>query len=510
LLAERGVLVVHIKDLRDYPVAGVRLRAGAGSSVGSSREMADSFGTARIKLAAQTKPGDVVMLEIVAAPKDKDLVIISPWDKWAHVPPFDDEAKNFIPVVLVARGDRACLESPPCLRAAAARINQANAPRMAREPDRDERAKEALATVAQIFGLKPEEINLAIRAWREKTEDPYDKGLAALYEKDYPQASQDLQISLEKRMRAEAKAQSDVAAAALFLGRSLYEQGKYRQAAEALQVAAIRRPDDSQILNNLGLSLASAGDYVRAETVYRHALRLDVEIGGRDNPRSAPVLHNLAELLQDKGESAQAETLYRQALAIDEQALGPNDSRVAATLSDLATLLQERGDYSGAEKLYLRALRIHESNLGPDDPHVGTDLANLALLWKVKGDFARAEPLYRRALAIQENAQGPDHPHVASALNNLASLLQDKGDLVAAEPLYRRALAIEEKQLGPGHPDVATVLNNLAMLLSAKGDYAGAEPLARRALAILERKFGPNDPRTKQARDNLELVLNRK
>jgi Tfp pilus assembly protein PilF len=47
---------------------------------------------------------------------------------------------------------------------------------------------------------------------------------------------------------------------------------------------------------------------------------LDVEIGGRDNPRSAPVLHNLAELLQDKGESAQAETLYRQALAIDEQA----------------------------------------------------------------------------------------------------------------------------------------------------------------------------------------------
>ena len=509
LLAEQGILVVYIEDLRGHPIAGVRLRAGAGSSISSPRDIADTFGAAHIRLAANTKAGDVVMLEIVAVPKDKDLVIISPWNKWALVPPFEEEAKNFVPVVLVERGDKACLERPPCIRAAAAQINNSNAPKAAGEGNGDEQRKEALTAVAKIFGLKPEEIDRAVRAWGEKSEDLYDKGLAALYEKNYPEASRDLGVSLENRKRVEAKAQSDVTDAASFLGQSLYEQGKYRQSAEAYEEAARRRPDDSEILNNLALSWASAADYARAEPLYRRALAIEEKVWGPDNPYLATTLHNLAESLQDRGDVARAEPLYRRALAMDEKALGPDHPNVAATLSDLATLLQQRGDYVGAKSLYLRALGIHQTKLGPDHPLVGTDLANLALLFKVEGDFPRAEPLYRRALAIQEKALGPDHPRVASDLGNLASLLHDEGHYAEAEPLYRRALDIEEKTLGPDHPDVATLLNNLALLLRAKGDYAGAEPRLRRALLIDEKKLGPDHRSTKQARANLELVLNR-
>jgi|KBSMisStaDraftv2_1062788.scaffolds.fasta_scaffold515865_2 hypothetical protein len=223
LVAEKGILVLHVQDLKGHPIAGVRFRGGAGSALA----MADSFGAIRLKLASNTRPGDVVMLELMAVPKNRDLVIISPWDKWAHVPPFEEEPKNFVPVVLVQRGDRACLESPPCLRAAAEQIKRADIPTRTQDLNQNERAKEALATVSKTFGLSPDEIDSAIRAWGEKTEDPYDKGLAALYGKNYLQASQDLRISLERRMNAEAKAQSDVADAAQFLGRSLYEQGKY-------------------------------------------------------------------------------------------------------------------------------------------------------------------------------------------------------------------------------------------------------------------------------------------
>jgi hypothetical protein len=284
LLAEQGILVVHIEDLRGHPIAGVRLRAGAGSSISSPRETADTFGAARIRLAARTKAGDAVMLEIVAVPKDKDLVIISPWNKWALVPPFEEEPKNFVPVVLVERGDRACLESTTCIRAAAAQINSSNAPKAAGERNGDEQRKEALAAVAQIFGLKPGEIDQAVRAWGEKTDDLYDKGLAALYEKNYPEASRNLELSLEKRKRVEAKAQSDVTEAASFLAQSLYLQGKYRQSAEAYEEAARRRPDDSRILNNLGLSWASAAEYARAEPLYRKALAIDEDVGTRKSP----------------------------------------------------------------------------------------------------------------------------------------------------------------------------------------------------------------------------------
>jgi len=147
LAAEQGILVVHIEDLRGRPIAGVRLRAGADSSISSP----DSVGAARIRLAVKTKPGDVVMLEVLAIPRNKDLVMISPWDKWVHVPPFENESKNFVPVVLVEWGDKACLENPACIRAATAQINKGNAPKSAGERNGEEQRKQALATVAEAL-----------------------------------------------------------------------------------------------------------------------------------------------------------------------------------------------------------------------------------------------------------------------------------------------------------------------------------------------------------------------
>src|SRR4051794_1594434 len=258
--AEQGVLVVHVKDLHDHPIENVRFRAGDTSvsapttkqspqrSTAAGRTATDSFGEARVRLGAQTKPNDVILLEIVGYPKDKDLVFISPWDKWTRVPPFENEAQNFVPVTLAERGDRTCLENTACIRAAAAQINKENAPRAAREQrSSEEQGKEALATVATQFGLTPQEIDQAIRAWGERAEDPYDKGLAALYEKRYPEASAELEKSLSTRKKAEATAREKTADTAFFLGQSLYEQGKYRDSAAAYEEAASRRPEDATV-----------------------------------------------------------------------------------------------------------------------------------------------------------------------------------------------------------------------------------------------------------------------
>src|SRR4051794_18136650 len=70
LLAEQSVLVVHIKDLHDHPIANVRLRAGDSSISAPTqsrrgpqkmspvgRVATDSYGEARIRLAPETKPG---------------------------------------------------------------------------------------------------------------------------------------------------------------------------------------------------------------------------------------------------------------------------------------------------------------------------------------------------------------------------------------------------------------------------------------------------------------------
>jgi hypothetical protein len=86
--AQQGVLVVHVRDIRGHPIGGVRLRAGRDSSVspptqGAPKKQAvaagstETYGQARIQLAAGTKPGDPVILELVSP---GDLVFLSPFD----------------------------------------------------------------------------------------------------------------------------------------------------------------------------------------------------------------------------------------------------------------------------------------------------------------------------------------------------------------------------------------------------------------------------------------------
>ena len=459
--AETGILVVHVKDVQRRPVARLEIGVeGYGGPVAT-----DSQGIARIKLAPQTKQNSSVSLQIVQSPPRKDLMMVSPWDYRAQVPSFENESDNFVEVVVVQRGERAALESGTVLKATVQQINKANAPKSADKQATPENPKASLEAVAEQFGLSPDDLDKAIKAWGTKTTDPYDAGLAALYERNYSQSTVDLQDSLKQREEKLASDQKAVADAAFFLGQSLWEQDRYKESAVAFQRCLQIRPDDATVLNNTALSLKEAGDY------------------------------------------AGAEPLYRRALAINEKALGQDDLYVATNLSNLANLLAAKGDYAGAEPLYRRALAINEKALGPDDLYVATNLNNLANLLAVKGDYAGAEPLLRQAMAIREKALGPDHPDVAQSLNNLASLLLTKGDYARAEPLLRQAMAIREKVLGPNHPDVAQSLNNLASLLYTKGDYAGAEPLYRRALAIDEKALGPDHPTTRIYQKNLDALL---
>ena len=471
--AEKGVLILHVKDVKDRPMAGVQIGTEGDGAIGPP---SDRAGKTRVRIAPQTQPGHRVTLQIVASPPKTDLVFISPWDRTAQVPPFENESNNYVPIVLAARADQDLLKDPKGLRAIAANINRGSGPERpsvstpGTETGEDRRQK-ALQEVAQYYGFPVEGIDAAIREWGKRTKDPYDAGLAALYERDYPVATKQLTDSFELRKKEEAQARIAVsrareaaADAAFFLGRSLYSQGRYSEAVMSYREAFSRRPDDPRVLNVLALSLFQTADY------------------------------------------AGAEPLFRRALAMREKALGPDHPDVAISLNNLASLLNAKGDYAGVEPLFRRALAIREKALGPDHPDVANSLNNLADLLRAKGDYAGAEPLFRRALAINEKALGPDHPDVATSLNNLAGLLRAKGDYAGAEPLFRRALAINEKALGPDHPDVANSLNNLAGLLRAKGDYAEAEPLFRRALAIDETALGPDHPNTQIIRKNLEQL----
>src|SRR5664280_640789 len=385
--SETGKLLVLVQDAQKRPVKGLEIGVeGAGGS-----KVTGDDGKTLLPLTKDTNENDWVSLQILHSPPGKDLVMVSPYDNRALVPPFKNKAENFVRVVVIQRGDLAALQNGTVLRAFAEKINKANAPKTA-DKQAAEDPKANLDAVAKQFGVTPEDLDKAIRAWGAKTTDPYDVGLAALYARNYDAATSSLKDSLKQREQKFATAQKDVADAAFFLGSSLYEQGKYRESAAAYQRCLQIRPDDATVLNNTAMSLKEAGDYPGAEP------------------------------------------LLRQALAIRERALGPDHPDVAVSLNNVAALLYAKGEYAGAELLFRRALAIDEKALGPDHPDVARDLNNLSLLLEAKGDYAEAEPLLRRALAIGEKALGPNHPRTRQVKLSLNHLLQKSAQTTAPKP----------------------------------------------------------------------------
>ena len=179
-LAEQGILVVHVSDPQDRPIQAVSLAAQGDGSTGAPT---NGQGRTRIALAVQTRAKTWVTLQII---RPQNLVFVSPWNKRVQVPPFDNESENFVPVVLIKRGDRLALESGQALVAITAKVNEANSTKVGRDSGGTRSdPKIALEDVAHEFGLAPSEVDEAIRAWGKKTTDQYEKGLAALYEQAY-------------------------------------------------------------------------------------------------------------------------------------------------------------------------------------------------------------------------------------------------------------------------------------------------------------------------------------
>ena len=299
LLAERGILVLNVQDTQGTPIAGAEIGAkGDGGSAVTGKD-----GKARVPLAAGTKEKSHVDLQII---RPKTLVFIEPWENPVQVPSFENGSANYVRVVLAERGHRRLLEDPDALRTITQQINKANSVK-AKDPAANEsHRKQSLERVAASFGLAPEEVDKAVRAWGEKAKDPYDQGIAALYEKNYQKASHDLAESLTRREENEAKAEQEVVDAAFFLGRSLYEEGKYRESVEAYRKAQKRRPDDPAILNNLALSLVESGDYAEAEPLYHRALAIDERALGPEHPDVAANLDNHLGCALETGNLADA------------------------------------------------------------------------------------------------------------------------------------------------------------------------------------------------------------
>jgi tetratricopeptide (TPR) repeat protein len=404
-------------------------------------------------------------------------------------------------------------------------------------PDRER----FLTAKAQELGVSTAELKSAIEKWKRSVGGPYEKGLAALDNREYEEAIRYISESLSS---PDADVLRNVP-----LAYAEYQQGLYPAAESALRKVLAVHPGDPTVINNLGaVLLAEAryseaelaagrtlaidekapgpnspkvatdlnnlaiiydnqGKYDEAERLLKRALNIDEKAAGSHSPQVAIRLNNLAELYAEEGKYKEAEGLLKQTLAIDKMTPGPGETAIASDFNNLAALYMNQKKYSEAEPWSQRALEIDERELGPNHPYVATDLNNLAVIYREQGKYDQAEPMLKRALAIDERALGPDHPDLAKEIANLAILYRKKGNFSEAESLLKRALAIDEKALGPDHTSVASVLNNLGLLYYDQHRYGEAEPLYMRALTIDEKSLGRKHPDLAEVEENLARTL---
>jgi tetratricopeptide (TPR) repeat protein len=481
LRAEDGVLVLNVINPSDDAISNVTLKCKGDGASGSS----DRNGTARLRLPAGTRSGSSVVMQVLSS----DWALISPWDGRIIVPSFDNNSQNFVSVVVAKKGDKQMLASARAVEAMASRVIKDVGSRLDMQLS-DEERQLVLQQQAKDFGLTAEEVDQAIREWSKKVKDPYQKGLAELYQRNYPKAVDLLSDALERRIKKLQDAQNEVADAADFLGQALFGKGQYRAAADTFKKALALKEDDGIILHSIAMSLRNAGDVNEAARYGERAVqsKSDDPRMGPYHPATAIASVNLALVYQDLGKYEDSEQVFKRAVEITERGFGPDALEVANCLDLYAELLtrMKRTDDARDKKVRASAIRARR------DQQART----------------RAIVDSKQLLTLKEQQLGPNHLEVAEAAGSLGSLYQQDRQYKEAEVLFKRALTIRESVAGKEDVGTAGELHRLALLYAEQNRYPEAEPLSKRALAVLEKEFGQNNPlRTLPILDNHANIL---
>jgi Flp pilus assembly protein TadD len=152
------------------------------------------------------------------------------------------------------------------------------------------------------------------------------------------------------------------------LGVAVWRQGRHAEAEEIYRKACHLKPDDFRILNNLGLALYNQRRIDEAGDCYRRALQLQ--------PDAFDAVMNLGIVLSDQGEFDEATVTFEAA-----RRLRPNSADI---LQNIGMNLGRQERWAEAIEYYEQALRVK-----PDFPEVHRNLA-YALL--ITGDYARGWP----------------------------------------------------------------------------------------------------------------------
>ena len=191
------------------------------------------------------------------------------------------------------------------------------------------------------------------------------------------------------------------------LADNLVSQGKAREAVELTrEVLDLRRrvlgPDAlevSQSLANLAIALRDAGELVAAIVAAHDAVNILNRAGRPQVLVAAAALQILGAAQYARQQYAEAESTFREALAIRIQVLGPAHPKTANTMANLANTLSRLHREDEADSLDVAALAIFHDTVGRYHPDVARCLTRRGARDLRRGRWADAESLLVEAAA---------------------------------------------------------------------------------------------------------------
>jgi len=226
---------------------------------------------------------------------------------------------------------------------------------------------------------------------------------------------------------------------------------------------------EAKIRATLGGAYLSLGQYDRAETHLRTALRLDIEHRGAKDRDTLRVGNLLATLLDLTHRGAEALLLIRCNLADCRRALGPDDPITLDAAERLGSILVHLGKNDEAETVFRKNVDDRSRVLKPEHSDTLRSIYLLSRLLRERRQFDAAEKLaYDYAHSVQCSL-GSNHPDYVLALTNQGDVLRDQKKLTEAEPYYRHAAAEARRIFGPDHRSARAAVSNHQKLLRELG-----------------------------------------
>jgi len=206
----------------------------------------------------------------------------------------------------------------------------------------------------------------------------------------------------------------------------------------------------AELLETIGSSEFHLGHLERAEQLLREALRLRIELEGRNSGRVGAILNDLGLVRKHQGHLHDAEAKLREGLAIRERAYGHRHTAVARGLFDLASVLAMRGKNAEAEGAFRESLALRETLETPST--IALTMNGLGQHLARTGRPAEAETLIRRSLEMRVRNGDRGYAYAMSLLD-LGKALAQLNRLEEAEAVDQEGVNALTSFVEPHDPD---------------------------------------------------------